>query len=459
MSIHEERIELFKKYYDKIQKQPYPVYVGEDIPSKLLSNAIRKYATDIDTKKVIAMCDSSLLGNGKSGFIFADRRFVFTEVLGKSHTIYYSKIVDISLTDKGNDISIHLTDGSIIKTYNSCMDMYALKEFLEDIIKFNEDNPDCPDTQIEKHHFNSTEELSILQKSEVDLSLKNDKIMETENDLECEPEMFLLSFKLAYLAEKNNLNDNSLIEIYEEIVNIIMSIYKDVSIREHLINEIDKVIQDETYSFDNIKVELEELSLQDVEDLLEGIKTEYENKEGDNETVKLLSEYIDSRKGESQKQGNHCIEEDIVTEQKQSFSEKHPIITGFGKFAKNAGLSFIGTCLNMSDKEIEKLKSDDIFGVLTDLKSGAESQVAIMQSQHDRTEAKRERYKKALEEEYKKGFSERGLDYDILKGNKKYYNKEYYLKSKNISNSDFQKILVQVRAEVKSAMQQRGYDE
>lgn len=309
MSIHKEKIELFKKYYDKIQKPPYPVYIGEDIPSKLLSNAIKKYAIDIDTKKVIAMCDASLLGNGKSGFIFADRKFVFTELLGKSHTIYYSKIVNISLTD-GNDISIHLTDGSIIKTYNSCMNMYALKEFLEDIIKFNEDNPDCPNTQIEKPHSNrnSMEELSILQESE------------------------------------------------------------------------------------------DELSLQEVGDLLEGIKTEYENNAGDNETVTLLSRYIDSRKGESQKQENHCIEENIVAEQKQSFSEKHPIITGFGKFFKNASITVLGNTLNMSDDEIEYLKETDAVGFV-------ENMVSFIDTHRE----------EIADWKKEKAFKDRGIDYDEYK--------------------------------------------
>ncbi len=111
-----------------------------------------------------------------------------------------------------------------------------------------------------------------------------------------------------------------------------------------------------------------------------------------------------------------CTIEDITvnkqesdfTYEEQSFSQKHPIVSGAGKLLKNIAISAVGDTLGMSNSEIENLKKSDAVGVLETLMGYSES------CKDDIAE-----YKK------KKAFEERGMDYDLYQSMSSFEKSKY----------------------------------
>ena len=135
MNSHEERVEIFQKFAKQI-KTIYPIYIGEKIPGNLLSNAINKYAPDVDKKTVIGLLDSSILGNGKSGALFTDERLYFTQPIGKPERIHYSDI-NRFYPGKGNTV-ILLNDFTTVDCYTIEKDnIEVLNSFVKEIQDHN----------------------------------------------------------------------------------------------------------------------------------------------------------------------------------------------------------------------------------------------------------------------------------------------------------------------------------
>ncbi len=136
MILREERIKIFEKYA-KEMRNGYPIYIGDEIPTKIFSNAVKKYKHNvINRQEVIALCDSSVFGNGKSSFVFTNEKLYFTQAIGKPEYIEYCNIESCSVLDS-NDISITLKNGKNIRSYNSGVKHTALKNFLDEIKEFN----------------------------------------------------------------------------------------------------------------------------------------------------------------------------------------------------------------------------------------------------------------------------------------------------------------------------------
>ena len=130
-------------------------------------------------------------------------------------------------------------------------------------------------------------------------------------------------------------------------------------------------------------------------------------------------------------------------------------------FLKNAAIELGGAVMNLSEKDIENLKKDDATEFVSDLLGAMGDKSAEIAEKQAEREAKNEEIKenRALVEkqEYRKAFKKRGLDYDKLYVNKYKTDLDYYLKSINMSKDEYYHILSEIKAEVNSIMELKGY--
>lgn len=182
---------------------------------------------------------------------------------------------------------------------------------------------------------------------------------------------FLIALKLAYISYDDTLNDTSKAEIYNETIEQVNELTEDANTRKYLKKRIDVLFQT-TITLDDIKKDLDNYSTDTVIIIIKEYIAETidDKKEKNTEIKKWLVEYLAKRKAEEQP--TEMLENEKF-EDERSFTEKHPLLTGFGRFIKNAGLTLIGEVLQMSDNEIEALKQSDAEGVIETLFYTAES--------------------------------------------------------------------------------------
>lgn len=139
MGQHEEKIELIRKYSNKICTS-FPFHVKGDIPSKKIDNALKKFASGMDRNTIIGFYDTTLMGNGKNGYIFTDTKIYYLGTLEKSGKIWYDDIKSIDLFNKdkkdcARGIRFNMYDGSSISWTSSFLNKTPLKEFIEKLLE------------------------------------------------------------------------------------------------------------------------------------------------------------------------------------------------------------------------------------------------------------------------------------------------------------------------------------
>lgn len=78
-------------------------YLSPEIPENKINNAIVSFKEDIDPNHVIALFDSTIFGNGKDGCLFLGEALYLKAAFGKTRTIYYEDLTDISLEETTNE--------------------------------------------------------------------------------------------------------------------------------------------------------------------------------------------------------------------------------------------------------------------------------------------------------------------------------------------------------------------
>lgn len=138
MASHEELIEIMRKYAKKIETS-YGFYVKGDIPSRKIDNAIKSFAAGLDRETIIGFYDTTIIGNGKSGYIFTDTKIYYHETMSKPQKLWYDDIEKMELFDttkkdceKG--IRFYLYDGTKVN-WNSCfLNKTPLYEFINELL-------------------------------------------------------------------------------------------------------------------------------------------------------------------------------------------------------------------------------------------------------------------------------------------------------------------------------------
>ena len=137
MDLHQQKIDLMCKYAYKIGT--HPSFYIKDIPSKKIDNAIKKYAHGLDKDTVIGLYDTSITGNGKSGYVFTDTKVYCLQILDKPQKIWYDDIESVeSTSDKKNDcdntIIFHMYDGTTVRWSDCFLYKIPLRDFFTEMI-------------------------------------------------------------------------------------------------------------------------------------------------------------------------------------------------------------------------------------------------------------------------------------------------------------------------------------
>ena len=125
MGQFEDKIELLRKYHYKIQALSGTGFsIKGDMPSKSIDNALKKFAHGLDRTTIIGFYDTTILENGKNGYIFTDTKVVYLESLDKPKKLWYDDIQSVSVhnmhkKDCDRELHFNLKDGSTV-VWSSC---------------------------------------------------------------------------------------------------------------------------------------------------------------------------------------------------------------------------------------------------------------------------------------------------------------------------------------------------
>ncbi|MBQ3379807.1 MAG: hypothetical protein IJG50_08110 [Clostridia bacterium] len=138
MGSHEEKIELLRKYHNKI-RTAFRFHIKGNIPSRIIDNALDKFAFGMDRTTVIGFYDTTLKQTGKSGYIFTDDKVYYLETLDKPKKLWYEDIESTELFDehkKDSDrgIRFNLRDGTSVEWVSCLLNKTPLHAFFSELI-------------------------------------------------------------------------------------------------------------------------------------------------------------------------------------------------------------------------------------------------------------------------------------------------------------------------------------
>ncbi len=178
-------VKILEKYSVEMNKN-YHFYMLDSIPEKIVNNAINKYAPSVRKDSIIGIYDTTLLGNGKGGYLFTDKEFYYTGFLEKTKPVLYGNIKDV-LTIKHNEKSssddlliITLLNGEIVRIFDPSVNMSGLKDFLNEVLLLGGIS-DEKDSKTKEEITNKVEKVSE-GKVDNDFSPKRDDIKDNKKD-------------------------------------------------------------------------------------------------------------------------------------------------------------------------------------------------------------------------------------------------------------------------------------
>ena len=135
----QQKINLLCKYSDKIRDK-YDFYAKDDIPVKIIENAIKKYANGLDRNTIIGLFDTSITGNGKSGYVFTDTKVYYQNMFERPKKLWYDDIESVEMIgekekDNENAIVFYLYDGTTAQWTDYSLNKTPLKDFFNELVK------------------------------------------------------------------------------------------------------------------------------------------------------------------------------------------------------------------------------------------------------------------------------------------------------------------------------------
>lgn len=141
MTDHEKKIEILRKYYNEIRTS-YDFFIKGEIPSTRVDNALKKFACGMDRTTMIGFYDTTVIGNGKSGYVFTDNKVYYLETLEKPKKLWYDDIKSVNLINeyKSKDcdrgLQFHLYDGTTITWTSIFLNKTPLLKFFNEMLEF-----------------------------------------------------------------------------------------------------------------------------------------------------------------------------------------------------------------------------------------------------------------------------------------------------------------------------------
>ncbi|MBR2742322.1 MAG: hypothetical protein IKD89_01895 [Clostridia bacterium] len=138
MGSHEDKIELIRKYHNRIRTS-CDFHIKGSIPSRIIDNAIIKFARGLDRTTVIGFYDTTLKHSGKNGYIFTDDRVYYLEMLDRPKKLHYDEIESIELYDEhkkdcDRGIRFYLYDGSTVEWTSCFLNKTPLYRFFDELL-------------------------------------------------------------------------------------------------------------------------------------------------------------------------------------------------------------------------------------------------------------------------------------------------------------------------------------
>lgn len=140
MGQHEDKLGILKKYYKKIETS-YGFDIKGEIKSSKIDNALKKFASGLDRTTIIGFYDTTIFGNGKSGYIFTDTKVYYLETLEKPKKIWYEDIQNVEIIKKGkkncdDELKFEMKDGSTVVWTSCFLNKQPLYEFFKELLKY-----------------------------------------------------------------------------------------------------------------------------------------------------------------------------------------------------------------------------------------------------------------------------------------------------------------------------------
>ena len=151
-------ISIIKPYARKIPVEAYVFYVGDDITNDMIDNASKHYAKGVDKSSVIALVDTSILNNGKSGFVFTDTKVYYKQIFEKAKKLWYDEVKSVKISraqkaDNESEIEFHMKDGTYEVWFDGALNKRPLLNVIKKLIKYINDSPAMGDSSIPLNEF------------------------------------------------------------------------------------------------------------------------------------------------------------------------------------------------------------------------------------------------------------------------------------------------------------------
>ena len=138
MSLHEEKINLLKKYYKKIEINN-SFYIAGEIPFSKFNTAMENFGVELDISEVLGFYDITMSGTGRNGYIFSDTGIYYMELFEKPGHIYYNEINNIELLDTygknySQNIKFTMKNSQVILWGSLFLNKSPLFHFLQEML-------------------------------------------------------------------------------------------------------------------------------------------------------------------------------------------------------------------------------------------------------------------------------------------------------------------------------------
>lgn len=146
MNNHMKKVEIMRKYYQDIRTS-FDFFIEGDIPEKRINNAVKKFAPGLDMVSILGFYDTTIMGSGKSGYIFTDTKVYYIEILGKPEKLWYDEIERIELMDEQNPkddtrkLRFCLKDGKNVIWSDTFLNKTPLLHFFNEIMEISYQSP------------------------------------------------------------------------------------------------------------------------------------------------------------------------------------------------------------------------------------------------------------------------------------------------------------------------------
>ena len=104
--------------YSTMFSENFETYVKPDIPEKKLKKAIKSYAQEVNQEQVVALCDLTLFGSAKVGFLITPAGFYYKESLTDPVHFTFQNLVSTEVSELDEEVKKAIFRIILVLNYN-----------------------------------------------------------------------------------------------------------------------------------------------------------------------------------------------------------------------------------------------------------------------------------------------------------------------------------------------------